>query len=267
MTYAYGTKGAPAIGGGVPGLPRATTAVGADPAGPPLQAIVIRESGTYVTPSWAAYARVTAIGRGGRGRGGTSGLPVGVSGAHGGGGAGLAASDIEAAPPGTVIGIDLAANAALVSFLGYQLSAGNGGDATLTAGGVGGIGTGGAINFNGGAGATQNSSNDGGGGGGAAGRGGNGASSINAAGAASGPGDALTTGGGGGGGATNGSGVTSAPGPSRTDASQLGAVVLGTTRPATTTNSNGGDGGGGAGGAVTAVPNVPGGAVVLIELW
>lgn len=269
MGYAYGLKGAPSVGGGLPGLPQRATSIGTDPAGAPLQTVLLRASALFLTPAWATYARVTAQGRGGRGlRNPASG------GAHGGAGGGLAASTIDAVSPSTPIEITFGTAATLANFSGYQLSGGYGGDATTSAGGAPGVGSGGAINFNGGAGATV--SGGVGAGGGAAGRGGNGAegtgNGTSSIGGNSGPGDVLVTGGGAGGSGKDDTGLFTGA-LSRTDASSLGAVVVGKstvppTNPAgTPLTADGGDGGGGSGGVKNGESNSPGQAWVLIELW
>ena len=282
MPYPYGLQGAPAVGGGLPGLPQrgSGSVAGADPSGPPAMRIFIRpgegQQQFYNTPEWASYARVTALGKGGRGRGGTAGLPVTGTTSHGGGGAGLAGTNIELAPAGVPIVVSFDADATRVSFLGYQLTAGNGGDATDSAAGAGGLGSGGAVNFNGGSGALNSGGNNGGGGG-AAGRGGNGAPAIPGAwtmgttSGDSGLGDAYTTGGGVGapGFNTSNSAPAGSQGRIRMDACVSGAVALGqSTFPATVTTADGGDGGGGSSGSTRlTISNMPGAALVLIELW
>ena len=284
MSHPYAPRIGPAIGGALPGLPQRTGFVESDLDGPPTQAIVVRAATgarqAVVTPSWATRGRVTALGRGGQGRGGTSGLSLSTNGAAGGGGAGLAATLIEDITPNTLVDIQFTATATLVEFLNYRLSGGNGGTGGtggVAPGGVGGIGSGGAINFNGGAGGTVAGTGNptgGGGGGGAAGRGGNGDSvgDLNSWGANGGPGDAYATGGGAGGAGGDVGGVRFGA-ISRTDASLPGAVLLGKSTIPTgggvaSTNCDGGDGGGGSGGAVSsAVSNIPGAALVLIELW
>ncbi len=276
MPYAYGMQGFPAVGSGLPGLPQRASAIGADPAGPPLTRVFIRPADgvqqNYVMPDWATYARVTALGRGGRGRGGTAGLPTTSSTAFGGGGAGLSGSNQEVVSAGLPINVNFDTDATRVSFLGYVLVAGNGGDATAAAGGIGGVGSGGAVNFSGGAG---ESGSNGRSGGGAAGRGGNGVAGGTAAsyfGGDSGPGDAFTTGGGPGG---AGSGISSTitpypQGRVGMSTSSIGAVAIGqSTGPnIVPTSQDGGEGGGGSGGSPgTTMSNIPGAALVLIELW
>jgi len=276
MSNPYLPRIGPSIGGVLPGLPQRAGTIESDPSGPPVQAIVLRATGgsrqTFITPSWATRARVTALGRGGQGRGGANGPTIG-SDAPGGGGAGLAATLIEDIPPGTSVDV-LFGTATVVNFLNYQLSGGNGGDATSTAGGVGGVGSGGAINFNGGAGTTF------GAGGGAAGRGGNGETGggdvVVSVGGNSGPGDQYSTGGGAGGAQWNDTlNRVGAGGISRVDTCLLGAALIGKSttigggpnNPAAA-NCNGGDGGGGSGGSKNAsISNIPGAALVLIELW
>jgi hypothetical protein len=170
MSNPYAPQISAAIGGGLPGLPQRVATMGADPGGLPLSTALIREDTLYITPSWATYARVTAMGRGGQGRGGTSSLNPGSSGAHGGGGGGLASSLIEQIAAGTAVEISFTATATYANFLSYQLVGGNGGSASATAGGAAGVGSGGAVNYNGGVGATGVTSSAGMGGGGAAGR-------------------------------------------------------------------------------------------------
>jgi hypothetical protein len=279
MAYPYGTQGAPAVGGGAPGLPQRSPTVGADPLGPALQVVVVRpgsiyENTPFVTPDWATYCRVTAVGKGGQAMGGLYGLAISASGAHGGAGAGLAATAIEPTPPGVPIAISFTSAATLVAFLNYQLSGGNGGDATSSGGGSGGVGSGGAINFNGGNGGTAPSSSDSGAGGGAAGRGGNGVSASGNLSANSGPGDTYVTGGGAGGASTSNAGTVRVGAVSRVDASSVGAILLGKSTTSLNAsslvapNSNGGDAGGGAGGVAGGpTSNLPGIPVVLIELW
>lgn len=285
MSNPYLPRIGPAIGAGFPGLPQRAGTIDTDPNGPPLQSLVIRAAAgaqqTFVTPAWARRARVTALGRGGQGLAGTNGAGAGSTGAHGGAGAGLAASLIEDIPPNTGVEIAFTSTATLVGFLNYSLSGGNGGNATTTSGGAPGIGSGGAINFNGGAGGTGTTSSSGSGGGGAAGRAGNGVAGSGPSvgdGGNSGPGDAYATGGGAGGAGSaigSGAGNIGLPGISRTDASLLGAALIGSgvaftqTNPVRAINCDGGDGGGGSGGALgsPAISNIPGAALVLIELW
>lgn len=279
MPYPYGTQGAPVAGAGAPGLPSRPNSAGGDPSGAPVQYVVLRANAIYFTPDWATYARVTALGKGGQGVGGTNGPAVGANGSPGGGGAGIAATNIETVSAGTPINVAFTAAAALASFLNYQLSGGNGGDgvAATGVGGAGGIGSGGAINFNGAAGQLASGSTAGGGGG-AAGRGGNGGapgSGGSPNGGMGGPGDSYATGGGGGGaGSTSGSTIYAA-GLTRSDACLPGAALLGKTVQLSSTitgnsapSSDGGDAGGGSGGAGAAtISNIPGGALVLVELW
>lgn len=277
MSHAYAPRIGAAIGGGLPGLPQRTGFVESDPNGPPVQHVVLRAAGglqqTFITPSWATRARVTALGRGGQGLGGTNGPPP-TGGAHGGGGAGIAATLIEEISPSTGVEIALTAIAATAEFLNYRLSGGNGGNATTSAGGAPGIGAGGAVNFNGGAGETVGGGGiAAGGGGGAAGRGGNGVNGSSTNGGNSGAGDAYASGGGAG-----GAGYDSTlryGGQSIVDQCLLGAALIGKSTqpgyravPPGTDNANGGDGGGGSGGSQSsAVSNIPGAALILIELW
>lgn len=276
MAYPYGTQGAPVAGAGAPGLPSRPNSAGGDPSGAPVQFIVLRANTIYFTPDWATYARVTALGKGGQGLGGLYGAALGSTGAHGGAGAGLAATNIEQVSAGTPVNVNFDSGSALASFLNYQLSGGKGGDATAAAGGAPGVGSGGAVNYNGGAGETASSSSNGSGGGGAAGRGGNGVAggvSLIICGGNSGPGDLYTTGGGAGGaGYSAGYG---AAGLVRVDVSALGAATIGKslqflskTNSNSATTSDGGDGGGGSGGSLSAaISNIPGAALVLVELW
>lgn len=277
MGYPYGTQGAPTVGSGAPGLPQRLTVLNGDITGLPVQAVIIRTSTTYFTPDWATYARVTALGKGGQGLGGLGGAASGATGAHGGAGAGLAVTNIEQVAPGTPVNITFTSTATLAAFQNYQLSGGNGGNASSTAGGAAGVGSGGAVNFNGGAGETTTASSGGGGGGGAAGRNGPGqvgGFSIGGTGGAGGAADAYATSGGAGGAGRSNGGLGTG-GLSRMDACVLGAVTIGKScqnyiagGAASINYCDGGDGGGGSGGSInTTDSNVPGAGLVLIELW
>lgn len=273
MGYRYGTQGAPVAGTAAPGLPQRQTTLNGDTSGPPVQVLTIRATTNYVTPDWATFARVTALGKGGQGLGGTVGPAIGSTGAHGGGGGGLAATNIESVSSGTPVSINLDSGSALAAFLNYQLSGGKGGDATQAAGGAGGAASGGAVNFAGGAGYTcTNGSAYSAPGGGAAGRAGAGNAATSSNPGDGGLGDAYTTGGGAGGALNQTSNGQGAGAYCRLDGSLLGAAVLGkSTRPFGTTtalNCDGGDGGGGSGGSQPSnVSNIPGAGLVLIELW
>lgn len=277
MPYIYGLQGAPAVGGGLPGLPQRTgsTISGADPAGAPMSRAILRLTDgvqqNYIIPEWVSYARVTVIGKGGRGRGGTGGLSTATGQAHGGGGAGLAATAIESVSGGIPVNISFDDDAVRAGFLGYQLIGGNGGDATTSAGGIAGVGLGGAINFNGGAGGLCSASGgSGGGGGGAAGRGGNGTAGGTGTSGDSGLGDPYATGGGPGGAtAVQGAAPNTPQGRLRIAGCLIGAATLGqSTFPNIGINFDGCDGGGGASGCLgSTASSIPGPGLVLIELW
>lgn len=281
MVYPYGPRSAPAVGLGLPGLPRRKEGLDLDPGSFPFVVAVLRQDGNLIVPDWATLARVTSIGRGGRGV-----IRDALTLGGGGGGGGLAGSLVETVAAGDVITAAFTATATFALFNGSLLSGGNGGDAVLSSAGAGGIGSGGAVNFNGGAGAagrgTASTGTDagGGGGGGAAGRGGNGlpaipgnGTSTNSTGGDGGPGvDYFGGGASGGSGSPNSSAGTT---QSNVGASQIAlgqrlvVGLQGRTYAATTLKGAGGEGGGGGGGGRTGDPGTgEGGAgLVIIELW
>lgn len=167
MSYTYGTKGAPAVGGGVPGLPQRIQATQS------TYTRIVSGSGVLIPPQNAVYMRVAVIGGGGGGRGtSTSGNK------YAGGGGGCAASKIVAASP-VAYSIGAGGDGRLgtsgngtnggdttASFAGYKLVGGGGTGGTTTSG-AGGVGSGGDYNFNGGDGRLGASTSGAAGGGGA----------------------------------------------------------------------------------------------------
>jgi hypothetical protein len=263
-TYPYNLRGAPSIGGGLPGLPRgAANTIGADPLGFPAKFMFVRADALVLMPDWVTYYRVTATGNGGLGRGSSNGAPGGGGGACSG-----TANVPERAVPGSPIQIRFTAAAVIVAVLSYLLSAGNGGAAGVGQSGAGGVATGGAVNFNGGNGGGTAGASTWGGGGGAASRAGNGGNA---------PGAGNTSGGAGAaafgylGPAANGQiGHPNGIAPSGTALvqDQFGAAVILITQAVTPSTRNGNDGGGGGAGGNSDGTNPSGGAgFVLLEFW
>jgi hypothetical protein len=175
MTYPYGTQGAPAVGGGLGGLPRRAEAL------PTMigYSRIVTGSGILQPIAGAKYMRVAIFG-GGAGGGYISGLNAGVAG--GGGGCAGVKSFVPASPISYSIGAGRAASSSegqagttTASFLSYNLVA-TGGWLRLPANGgpSGGEGSGGEFSYTGGAGGVGGGSGKGGAGGGAAGPNGNG---------------------------------------------------------------------------------------------
>lgn len=267
---AYGPQGivrGPASG---PGWPRKGTSgvINADTTGFPAQYVIVRSNQSVRIPSWATYARIGATGRGGNGA-------VTVNGAGGGGGGGFAGSNIVKAQPGGVINVRFDTVGTVIEGLGYQLIGGNGA-APVSNGlaGLGGIGSGGDVNFNGGdSGICSVGSGTGGaGGGGAAGRGGAGTVGNSSG------GSVIASGGNGGAGlgylsGASGGGGGSIPG---TRGTTISTTPLGVTllvvgqdgKGASNNDFSGGDGGGGGAGEPNATyPNAGGAGLALIEFW
>lgn len=166
-TYPYGTRGGPAVGGALPGMPRRKDGG----ASLPTTILIDSGSGDFKIPAGYSQARVVAVGPGG-----TS------TNRDGGGGGGLAATAIVRVNEGEVIsyvvgtagqGSGVAGSNTMVKFKGYNL-VGGAGQAISGGTGPGGVGSGGDINYVGGTGANGTAYNGSGGGGGAAGLGGNG---------------------------------------------------------------------------------------------
>lgn len=272
MSYPYGLQGAPAVGVGVPGLPRRSSGkVNADPSGFPAEFVIVRTNSLIRVPGWATYARLGATGKGG------NGFVSSVSGAMcgGGGGGGFAGTNVVKVAPDSPIKIFFDGTATMVDGIGYRLIGGNGADATSGSGAAGGVGSGGDVNFNGGVGGTATGAGAGCGGGAAAGRGGNGgggASSSTAGGGGNGSnGSGNLSGSSGGGGGVSSSGSTNSNGGNAgaIPTQSLGGAVI-TVGQSTLTRS-GADGGGGSGGqntfSATLIPATPGDGFALIEFW
>jgi hypothetical protein len=264
MPYPYGPRGAPSVGNALPGLPRRDiVTIGADPAAFPAAFMTVRIDQNIRIPAWATYARVSATGKGGVGFR-TGNRPPG------GGGGGFSGTLVERAPPGAVISVRFDDLAVIVDALGYRLSAGTGSNGTSTAGGIGGIGQGGAVNFNGGNGSTITSDVLGGAGGGAASRGGNGGNaSSNGTPGSGGPGFEHLTGG-----TPGGFGSSSAQAPQMPAAApfsnQIGGAAIRVGMNSVPSNDlSAPDGGAGSGGAQGSNPgaNPSGAGFVLIEFW
>lgn len=165
MSYAYGMRGAPAVGGGLPGLPR-RAAVSQSKINFDLP-VVIDALGPiddeFIIPDWVKAARIIVVGAGGNGS---------ATGTYttGGGGGGLSRTDIfEVKSPFTVRRLILANSYSQASFLDRSLRAYRGGNGSSSNGGLGGVATGGDFNYTGGDGAASAYSGRAGGGGGAAG--------------------------------------------------------------------------------------------------
>lgn len=282
---AYAPQGLPVGRVNGPGWPQRSSVTGGMPdiTGAPTQFLFVRSDRLYRIPAWATYCRLSATGNGGNGVA-TSGSNAAPGGA-GGGFAGTSIVKVSSGAP-IIARFDPIAAALTVDAFGYHLVAGNGTDATTSAAGIGGVGSGGDVNFTGGAGGASTTSGGGGGGGGAAGRGGNGiagtasASTGGAAGGAGAPGVGLFSGASGGGaGATVGGTIGGTPGA--VGASQItntttngitlnpAFIVVGLPAVQGRAGDGGGGGGGynvgGGGGTWNGISGGPG--FLLIELW
>lgn len=172
MAYPYGMKGAPAVGGGLGGLPRRISSLSLK-----YNYVVFYgigqfgdSSGTWERPANAVEMRVTVIGAGGGGNQNASWGAGGGGGGCAGSGVVPAQSVVYVAGGNTVSGG--AGNNSTATF-GSTSLIGGGGSAGVagTAGGAGGSASGGVVNFTGGQGGYGNKCA---GGGGAAGPNGNG---------------------------------------------------------------------------------------------
>lgn len=268
---AYGPQGIPRARAGGPGWPRSSTGtpINADINGFPAQYMIVRTDQQIRMPSWASFYRAGATGNGGRGA-------ISATQAGGGGGAAFSgtATVPEKAAPGTLINVRFEAAAVVVEVLGYRLFAGHGADTSSGNAGVGGVATGGAVNFNGGkGGAATSGAGSWGAGGSAASRAGPGVASADTAtsgtiGAQGTAGLGYFSGSAPGGSAYPATG-TQQPQPSPnlpTSGGTVGAPVLQISAPSNA--CSGGDGGGGSGGVESASrPNIPGPGFAILEFW
>lgn len=199
MTYTYGMKGAPAVGNGLPGLPRKGGAQGqrymsiSDPTSVPAQEIIYEYipkgsySGKIVIPNGFQFTRVTVVGRGGDSSSAFTAYDQKKS--NGGGGGGCAGTNFYALnKKGAIVTFESPATyngitGVLVRFMHYVMIAGNGENGSQSGGGGSGGGAyGGDVNHKGGSGARYSISivHDGRGGG-AAGRSENGYAPVSIA--------------------------------------------------------------------------------------
>jgi len=258
MAYPYAPRISPAIGNGLGGLPKGNSPA---PAAPPTLIPTIVDfagpagtTGSYDIPQNYSYFRVSVVGAGG-------GSAANLS--SGGGGGGFSQSDIIPTRgrsvsiaytcPGTTAAGAIGGSAA-ASFLDFILTATGGQPGINNSGSTtpGGVGSGGAINTNGGVGAVRNSG-AGGGGGGAGGPFGDGSPGS--------MGQTNVGGGPGGGGVGAGSGGGGAGGQ---------VVVWGGigVAPAGVSGGAGGAWGGGGGGSASgSIASTGGYGGVRIELW
>lgn len=189
-TYAYNTHGAPAVGGGLPGLPQRQSSAGKLERSS-FTRIVTPGSGLITPPEGAKFMRVALHGGGGAGFSDAASSARAASGAGGGCTATLiipaAAVEYEIGVGGTASNSSATLSNGKVSsakFANYNLVAnpGEGGYSKGSVGAnvrpVGGDGSGGDFNFKGGDGATTAALNFSAGGAGAAGPDGNGATAT-----------------------------------------------------------------------------------------
>lgn len=179
MAYSYGTQGAPAVGGGAPGLPSRKQADQS------TYTRIVSGSGVLIPPQGAKMMRVACIGGGGGGNVSATTANVGWAG----GGGGCAASKIVPAVPisysiGAAGTYNVNGGDTIADFSGYHLVGGGGKSGSNSPNG--GVGSGGDYNFNGGEGAVNNTNRGavsanlcGGGAAGPNGNGGNGGGSDN----------------------------------------------------------------------------------------
>lgn len=212
-TYPYGTRGGPAVGNALPGMPRRKDG------GASLPVTIYLDSGAgdFKIPAGFSQARIIAVGPGG-----TS------NNRNGGGGGGLSAINTLKVNEGEVISyvIGLAGTASgsagtdtTVKFRGYTLVGGAGAPGSGSTNANGGVGSGGDINYTGGKGGLGSTGS--GGGGGAAGLGGNGGNGGDANGI-DGISPAVSTGEGAGGGGGGGSSASNTVGGSGGSPGQSG---------------------------------------------
>lgn len=241
MTYPYGTKGAPAVGGGLPGLPRRSQEKSEFHI--PVVIDLDEGEGEYIIPAGRTGFRVTAVGAGGAGYAAASGEK------SGGGGGGVAVSpalptngrqvviSYRIGMGGAVSDIQDERNGGetFAKFFGIELRAGGGIGGPI---GTGGSATGGERNYRGGDGELRTDAGSCGGGG-AAGPLGDQGNSLNPSpgtgAGARGRGESGNARGGGGGGGVMGDGGGS---------SGTAAAVAGDVRPSSAvltfgTNNNG----------------------------
>lgn len=273
MAYPYGMQGVPKVGNGLGGLPQRERSSGQNPL---LNDPVIVDfqdvaglTGTYMIPREYKYFRVTAVGSGGS--------SSNTSSAAGAGGGGVSQSNIEqvtgrnsaisyVAPAKPSLGADGATAYAMFGDVSLQATGGRAPIATT--GGIGGSGSGGRYNFDGGKGADSSGSSSGSGGGaaGTRGKGGDGTFWSAQTPALT---DGLNDGGGGGyavsaGPCAGGGGVGAVGGRTNSQNNTGGPLGWAGVR---TLLDGGKWGGGGAGGGSSQVGSRGGEGGVRIELW
>ena len=270
---AYGLQGMPRGRAGGPGWPQRSSigAVNGDITKLPSKVVVVRSAQIVRVPDWATFARMGATGSGGQGSSSTLTSTYG----NGGGGGGFSGTNAVKVGPGTSINIFFTSAATVIEGLGYRLTGGNGGDgnSAFSGAGIGGVGTGGDVNFNGGNGGSAINTGATGGGGGAASRGGAGVqggspTSGASSGGQGGQGSSNIGGGSGGGcGALNGARGSVGPVGSSVASTTFGVGVI--TVGLAGSDVAGGDGGGGGGSQIQAtfVPNNGGAGFAIIEFW